>query len=525
MANHSFTRRLSTQLLRRVFLFYVIIATSLTIGQMVLEYHQGKDEIGKIFESFKLTFVPSISKAVWNMNDEQIASLSDGIISLDTVLAIKINDADEQLLYSKNVDFDSDTPPPHIFFRELPLITDNENIGAITFYSSNAVVLKKVKASLIILLISSLIKTLSLWILVTWVAKNLITNPLTILTNALKNLDFSDTQTEKINLKLKHQNELSIVEASFNTMHAKLHETFLKEQRLLKKLKEFNTNLEDTIAIRTKDLAESHKNIKDSINYASLIQQAILPHEQILQQYCHDSFSYWQPKDVVGGDIFFVTELESSHEILIMVIDGAGHGVPGAFVTMLVKAIETQILADLSYGKLEPSPAKILAYFNQTIKTMLKQEKGSQSNAGFDGGILYYNAKTKLCKYAGAKTPLYIINNGELDIIKSDRKNVGYVRTKIDQAYTDYTIDIKANTKLYITTDGLIDQEGKNDSQYGKTRFKQFILDHSQHSFSTQKENLKQSFKDFSWHDENNQLIEQRDDVTVLGLQFNHQAP
>ncbi len=262
------------------------------------------------------------------------------------------------------------------------------------------------------------------------------------------------------------------------------------------------------------EIEAKNKNIRDSIDYASLIQHAILPPKDILSSYTKDNFIFWQPRDTVGGDIYFVIELDGKEEILLMVIDGAGHGVPGAFVTMLVKAIENQIVAELKAKTLEPSPEKILEYFNRSIKTMLKQDKTSKSNAGFDGGVLYYNKSTNKCTYAGAKTPLYIINDNELEVIQSDRKNVGFKRTKIDQEYSLHNIEIKENTKLYIATDGMIDQEGLNDTRYGKKEFERLIVKISNLPMSKQRNeivNVFESFKD---------SCEQSDDVTVVGLRF-----
>jgi serine phosphatase RsbU (regulator of sigma subunit) len=197
-----------------------------------------------------------------------------------------------------------------------------------------------------------------------------------------------------------------------------------------------------------------------------------------------------------------------------MVIDGAGHGVPGAFVTMLVKAIETQIIARIKDGSLESSPSKILEYFNVSIKTMLKQEKGSRSNAGFDGGILYYNKSTKECKYAGAKTDLYIIDDNKLNIISGDKKNVGFVRTKIDQKYTEHIVILKENTKLYLSTDGVFDQEGKNKTRYGLDKFEKLLVDINNQPFEKQSALIMNSFNDFK------KDINQTDDVTVVGLNF-----
>ena len=292
-------------------------------------------------------------------------------------------------------------------------------------------------------------------------------------------------------------------------------------RRELQEIGELKANLEQEIEDRTCDLSlankvieKSHQNIQDSIKFASLIQKALLPDKIIADRYVQELFIFWKPKDTVGGDIYFMSELDSGNEIIIMVIDGAGHGVPGAFVTMLVKAIETQIIGEIRAGHLKPSPANILEYFNQAIKIMLKQEKGSQSNAGFDGGILYFNKEKNICKYAGAKTPLYIIKDGNLEILKSDRKNVGFVRTKINQKYTEYDIKIEKGTQLYLCTDGIIDQEGKNDSRYGKARFESLILSNSKKSFSEQKFDIISDFEYFQSD------FKQSDDITVLGLRF-----
>lgn len=270
-----------------------------------------------------------------------------------------------------------------------------------------------------------------------------------------------------------------------------------------------------TINRQREELSFINRKVQNSIEYAALMQQAILPEKSVLDKYTEDNFVFWKPKDTVGGDIYFVVELESKHEVLIMVIDGVGHGVAGAFLTILVKAIQTQIVARINNGLLASSPAKILAYFNQTIKKMLKQETGSKSNTGFDGGVLYYNSLSKKCKYAGAKTPLYIIKDNTLKVIKSDRANVGFIRTNVNQQYTEHDVKIEEGTKLYIATDGIIDQEGvKKYSRYGKKRFEELILSNNQSLFKEQKRRIQESCTAFKFQNE------QTDDITILGMQF-----
>jgi len=242
--------------------------------------------------------------------------------------------------------------------------------------------------------------------------------------------------------------------------------TVLKNIYSTKILKEFSSSLEIEVKQRTKELQKSkliieeiHKQTRESIEYASLIQGALLPDNKIFNKYFTDSFAIWHPKDIVGGDIYLVEEL-SDDEIIIMVIDCTGHGVPGAFVTMLVKAIERQIIAKIHKDKIV-SPAKILSIFNKSIKHFLNQEDiDSISNAGFDGGILYYNKKDKIVRFAGAETPLFIIQNCKINTIKGNRHSIGYKKSDANYEFTDHNIDVSQTTQIYLTTDGYLDQNG-----------------------------------------------------------------
>ncbi len=291
----------------------------------------------------------------------------------------------------------------------------------------------------------------------------------------------------------------------------------------IKELEELSNELQVKVKEKTEhlekrnvEIEKAHKSMQDSISFASQIQQALLPKNVPFNSHIKDFFSFWQPRDTVGGDIFLFSELKSEKEILVMVIDGAGHGVPGAFVTMLVKAIEAQIVAELDKGCFPPEPSEILRYFNRQIKTMLKQvdRRSSRSNAGFDGGVIYYNRETNVCKYAGAKTPLYIVKDDDIEIIKSDRKHVGFVRTDLEERYTCYDIEITKGTKLYLSTDGLLDQEGDGDSKFGKRNFESFIRDNYSQPLREQKEMIVDKFHRFKSNNKQN------DDITVVGIEF-----
>jgi len=273
-------------------------------------------------------------------------------------------------------------------------------------------------------------------------------------------------------------------------------------------------NSQDLLIKQQTELQEVHKQTRDSIEYASLIQGALIPDNKVFTKYFKDYFAIWHPKDIVGGDIYLVEEL-SKDEVIIMVIDCTGHGVPGAFVTMLVKAVERQITASF-HKDTNISPAEILSIFNKYIKHLLKQEEiDSISNAGFDGGILYYNKNQQIIKYAGAETPLFLIQDNKIKIIKGNRHSIGYKKSDANYEFKDHSIDVSQPTQIYLTTDGYLDQNGgEKDFPFGKKRFKNLVLENTNESFSDQQEILLHELQLYQKESERN------DDVTVIGLKI-----
>ncbi len=260
-----------------------------------------------------------------------------------------------------------------------------------------------------------------------------------------------------------------------------------------------------------------HKHTKESIEYASLIQSALIPDNKSFKSYFSDYLTIWQPKDIVGGDIYLFEELRSKDECLLMVIDCTGHGVPGAFVTMLVKAIERQIIAKINNDlTIDVSPAWILSYFNRKMKILLKQEStNSLSNAGFDGGIIYFNKKEKTLKFSGAETPLFYMENDELKTIKGSRHSVGYKKSDPNFTFEEHTIKVKNGMQFYCTTDGYLDQNGgKKGFPFGKKRFTTLIIEQHIKAMENQQEILLNTLADYQADEDRS------DDVTVIGFKI-----
>jgi len=272
-------------------------------------------------------------------------------------------------------------------------------------------------------------------------------------------------------------------------------------------LKELNENLEIKVKQRTKELESINKKMLDNIEYASLIQNSILPQDKNIDTFFKEYSIIWQPRDVVGGDIYFFVNLNKD-EALLIVIDCTGHGVSGAFVTMLVKAIEEQLLA--TFTKDELTPSNILSYFNLSFKKLLFQEK-TKADVGFDAGVLLINKKTKKLTFAGANIPLYYIEHSKLNTIKANRHSVGYANSDNNYNYKQHQIDLKENTIFYISTDGFIDQNGgKKGFPFGKRKFENLLLTNFTKPLEKQKEIFIQTLSSFQNKEERN------DDITFI---------
>jgi len=292
-----------------------------------------------------------------------------------------------------------------------------------------------------------------------------------------------------------------------------------------KEVENLSKNLEKKVEERTleleiakKEVESIYKHTQDSIEYASLIQHSLIPKNEMFKKYFNEYLTIWHPKDVVGGDIYLFEELRSEDECLLMVVDCTGHGVPGAFVTMLVKAIERQIVATIKHNSEEiVSPGKLLGIFNRSMKHLLRQEdEFSISNAGFDGGIIYYNKKDNILKFSGAETPLfYTDKNNELQVIKGSRHSIGYRKCNPQFEFKEHTIETTKGMKFYLSTDGYLDQNGgKKGFPFGKKRFSNIINEYKDESFADQQEVFLEELHEYQGQEDRN------DDVTLIAFEI-----
>lgn len=253
-----------------------------------------------------------------------------------------------------------------------------------------------------------------------------------------------------------------------------------------------------------------HENICNSINYARRIQLAFLPDEIHLKDSVQDYFIVWRPKDVIGGDCYWM----ESHDdgCLIAAIDCTGHGVPGALMTFVVLSLISRLLA---HEPLHNNPAALLSRLNVLIKDELGQHsEGSESNDGMDGAFIYVKGDT--VTYAGANIPLMYHRAGsdEIEELRADKSSIGYVHSDPNFEFTNQTITLEKGSRLFLVTDGITDQIGGDKKlSHGKKRLKKVLMESMDMSIGEQKEFFMSKFLEYKGDET------QRDDNTMIGIE------
>jgi len=261
-----------------------------------------------------------------------------------------------------------------------------------------------------------------------------------------------------------------------------------------------------------KELEHKNEHITDSIRYAKTIQTAILPFKTVIDNH-FESFMLFLPKDIVSGDFYWYVEAGGYH--FIAVADCTGHGVPGAFMSMIGSSLLNQIV----HHENEYSTANILTRLHTLIVSSLRQEK-SDNNDGMDVCLCRIektSEKTSKIQFTGAKRPLIVIEKGasKPQMYKSDRKSIGGTQKKRnDIHYTSQNLILSTGDLIYLSSDGFIDQNNANRQKYGTQRLLDTLLLNSNKSVNEQHENLNNEI--VKWMEGTNQ----RDDIAVLGLKM-----
>jgi len=263
--------------------------------------------------------------------------------------------------------------------------------------------------------------------------------------------------------------------------------------------------------ITNKELDKKNNQIMESINYAKLIQTAMLQRENSLESYIPDSFILFKPKNIVSGDFYWYTN--KNNKLVIATIDCTGHGVPGAFMSMIGANILNQIV--LVENIIEPE--LILEELHIGVNLALNQ-KHTGNDDGMDGCVLVIDRKKKLISFSGARNPIIIIKDNQITEIEGDEIAIGGIRRRKDEKFSKKQIPIDGEMRIYSFSDGYQDQfGGKSNRKFMQNRLNNLLFEIHQKEMDEQKEILNQRIE--SWKNEGSG--KQTDDILIVGMHLN----
>lgn len=308
-----------------------------------------------------------------------------------------------------------------------------------------------------------------------------------------------------------------------------VYRSFRNKKRANKLLQEKNTEINqqreeieqqrDYAVEQTGIISEQHKHITDSIVYAQRIQNAVLPPKEYLDSLLKEYFILYKPRDIVSGDYYWATEKDN--KIILAVADCTGHGVPGAFMSLLGTSFLNEIVNkfDTSTGQ-EIQASNILDSLRIAVKTSLRQTgKDTEAKDGMDMSLVIIDFEKNIMQYAGANNPIIIIRNNELIKHKADRMPVG-IHYKGEKDFTNNIIDIQKDDAIYMFSDGYIDQfGGAAGRKYMIKRFSSLILQLWQRPMPEQEELFDDVIVKWQRHEnDKGEEFKQIDDILVVGF-------
>jgi Serine phosphatase RsbU, regulator of sigma subunit len=298
-------------------------------------------------------------------------------------------------------------------------------------------------------------------------------------------------------------NEIARLSEKFNMMIAQLESYYYE---LEEKVKERTLRIEK----QKEEIEEQKKHIMDSIYYARRIQNAILPSFNFISVYLKHYFILYLPKDIVSGDFYWVHETDGL--FMIAAVDCTGHGVPGAFMSI----VGFNQLNHAVTVKKARSAGSILDELNKgMISTLNENKMDSSIKDGMDMSLCVLDLKKKKAEFAGANNPLYLIRDNELIKYRGDKLPIGAFEGTIPQLFINHEIDLLPGDCLYLFSDGYADQfGGPENKKLLYRRFEEYLLEVHNQPMDDQKEFLKSKLNE--WRGENDQV----DDILVMGIKI-----
>lgn len=279
---------------------------------------------------------------------------------------------------------------------------------------------------------------------------------------------------------------------------------------VISSLRSYNETMriEAIVSERTQEIQDKNKEILESIESALRIQTAILPSIEYINQFLPKFGIYYKPRDIVSGDFYWFSQIGSKS--IVANVDCTGHGVPGAIMSVFAYNLLNQVVNFRN----ETDPAKILGELDVQLATMLMNEtQGGQVSEGMDMNIVCIDHETCKLEFSGANRPLYLLREAVINEYPGDKFPIGdhIIRQK---NFTKHTVDLKKGDRIYLFTDGIVDQFGaENNKRYSTKRLREFLTRTQSMPFSEQLVELNIEFENWKKSEQ------QTDDVCFIGIE------
>ena len=258
-------------------------------------------------------------------------------------------------------------------------------------------------------------------------------------------------------------------------------------------------------------LESKNKDITDSINYARKIQRAVLPHEENIYRNIPHSFIVYKPRDIVSGDFFWFHEIDRNNYYMVCA-DCTGHGVPGAFMTVIGTTLLNQIIIENKFV----SPSDILQELDKKINITLKQEQDGSISVqdGMDLSIIKTDKANKEFIFTSAKRSAVFIRDKQMQEFKGSKASLGGMRMG-EKVFEEIKMNFQKDDIIYMFTDGYPDQfGGEKGKKYSSKRLKQTLFSVHELSMAEQKQKIENDINNWKG------TLEQVDDISIMGIRF-----
>jgi serine phosphatase RsbU (regulator of sigma subunit) len=257
---------------------------------------------------------------------------------------------------------------------------------------------------------------------------------------------------------------------------------------------------------QSRKVVELYKNVTDSIRYAKRLQESILPPEKRIKELLPDSFVLYRPKDIVSGDFYWVEKVDN--KVMFAAVDCTGHGVPGAFMSLVGHNGLNQSIKEHGITK----PSDVLRDLNRISYETLHKDRDQFVRDGMDMALCALDPDRLILEYAGANCPLYLVREGEVVPFPPDKRPIGGFDLG-DQGFTDHRIQLRKGDVIYIFSDGYADQfGGPKGKKFLYRRFRELLVSIHDKPMDRQKGMLLEALN--QWRG----AQEQVDDILVIGM-------